>query len=810
MNRNLLAALGAAAAGIPVFPMRVFKDGSGKWKKKPAIKDWRKKATTDAKIVERWAKELPQAVFAIELEKAGLVAIDCDRHREDADGCAAFKQLVDAHGGDFSQFPMTLTSGGGWHFFFQQPEVPIGCPVRTALPPGIDIKGVGGNIVVPGSFRPDGEQWRPVDDNGRPSLAHAYRSGLAVIPAWIEQLARKVEPREQQSQQGAESKFPRDASDERGHAYAKAALDRLSREIADMPDNSGRNNAVNAGAFNLGRMVARRWIGASEVNVALFDAAARCGLVRDDGADAVRATIASGLGAGLEQPHRDLGRETNGGDQKNSKGAGQGPRSLINAQELCGQQFPDVRWIIPGLIPEGVTLLASRPKLGKSWLVLQIAAAVAKGVVTLTASDEPPVGDVLYAALEDTRRRLQRRLTKYFGSLRETWPARLTLATEWPRLDQGGIDRLREWCLSVSKPALIVIDVLKKVRPPKKNGQTDYDADYMACEGLHGLAADFGIGIIVVTHDRKMGADDVFDTVSGTLGLTGAVDTIAILKRNTQGVTLHVEGRDLVDRIEKAVVFDRDTCRWTIVGEATEVLRSAQRSRVLRALAKTPDGLSTQEIIGAAELRNRSAADTLLSRMAEDGEIERLKLGRYGLPGTRLSLSTKRDRQKDRQNPKPLESEGDELLSVDLSSSFEQRKTDLNGHEHHRVPPSESDSNARPDQSTTDVMRSIGATLDLDIPTFLKRGNPECIFGSLDEKEVLRSESGHPSKPLPESGPVVPKTPGVPFMITHRMRLELAKLGYTSDEIANMIPAQAHRLLSAEGVDGPALERLKR
>jgi len=89
-----------------------------------------------------------------------------------------------------------------------------------------------------------------------------------------------------------------------------------------------------------------------------------------------------------------------------------------------------------------------------------------------------------------------------------------------------------------------------------------------------------------------MDAEDVFDTVSGTLGLTGGVDTIAILKRSGKGITLHVEGRDLIEPVEKAISFDRETCRWTILGEAAEILRSGERSRVLVALTDQPAGLA--------------------------------------------------------------------------------------------------------------------------------------------------------------------------------------------------------------------------
>jgi hypothetical protein len=343
---------------------------------------------------------------------------------------------------------------------------------------------------------------------------------------------------------------------------------------------------------------------------------------------------------------------------------------LIKAVDLCGRIFPDLKYVVPGIFPEGVTLLASRPKLGKSWLLLQVGTAVATGVAALIPNDRPLHGDVLYLALEDNQRRLQRRLRKYFGHDRSTWPSRLDIVTDWKRLDLGGLEAIEAWCKSVAKPTLIMIDTLKKVRPPKRSGQSDYDADYEACQGLQKLAGTLSVAIIVAHHDRKMDTDDVFDTVSGTLGLTGGVDTIAVMKRKAGGVTLFVEGRDLADPVEKAVCFDRETCRWMVLGEAAEIQRSTERSRVRAVLATAPDGMSSTEVRAAVGLNGRNAADVLLSRMVQDGEIERVKRGLYGLIGTRGNLSTEKlrqKRQKDRSNLKPLKSQLDGQRSVDLS-----------------------------------------------------------------------------------------------------------------------------------------------
>ena len=341
-------------------------------------------------------------------------------------------------------------------------------------------------------------------------------------------------------------------------------------------------------------------------------------------------------------------------------------RELIKAQELCDQHFPDIKYAVQGLFPEGITLLASRPKLGKSWLLLQIGSAIASGTITLAASGTTPCpSDVLYLALEDNPRRLQRRMTKYFGDCRENWPLRLHFATKWERLNQGGLEALREWCESVEQPSLVMIDTLKKIRPPKRSGQTDYDADYEACQGLQELAGEFGMAVFVAHHDRKMDAEDVFDTVSGTLGLIGGVDTVAILKRKASAITLHIEGRDLVETIEKAMTFDRETCRWAILGDAVEVQRSSERARVLSVLKGALNGLYVSEIVARTSLTSRGAADKLLGRMLEDGDVERLKRGLYALPGA-APMSQEEMREKVRSQRIPLKEQEDKMQSPNL------------------------------------------------------------------------------------------------------------------------------------------------
>jgi hypothetical protein len=308
----------------------------------------------------------------------------------------------------------------------------------------------------------------------------------------------------------------------------------------------------------------------------------------------------------------------------------QASHKIVTASALQTMTFKPVRYVLPGYIPEGLTILAGKPKIGKSWLLLDLAlGATADRFVLGTL--KPAQGDVLYLALEDNQRRLQRRLKKIWPSAGANWPESLQMATEWSRIEDGGMERIARWCDAVENPRVICVDTLALFRSLRTGGRQDpYRADYEALSGLQRLAGERQIAIVVAHHLRKSDADDPFDTVSGTLGLTGAADTILIIRRASGGVTLHARGRD-IEEVEVALQFEKPTCRWTILGMAAEVHVSAQRAAIIDALAAEQDGMTVSDIMAAIGSTNRNAIYALLFRMTKDGEVRRLKQGSYAL-----------------------------------------------------------------------------------------------------------------------------------------------------------------------------------
>jgi hypothetical protein len=241
-------------------------------------------------------------------------------------------------------------------------------------------------------------------------------------------------------------------------------------------------------------------------------------------------------------------------------------------------------------------------------------------------------GDVLVLALEDNARRLQSRLKKLVGPFVE-FPKRLTLATEWPRANEGGVEKIEAWIKSVPNPRLIVVDVLQKFRALQGSSQNAYAVDYEAVSGLQKLASEHHVAIVICHHLRKMASDsDAFDKISGTMGLSGAADAALVLDRDGSGeFTLQGRGRD-IEEIDLAVRFDKGTCKWQVLGEASDVRRSDERKEILAALREAGRPMKRTEIAAAVE-KAQNATDQLLWKMVRNCEVTKSDRGLYTLIG---------------------------------------------------------------------------------------------------------------------------------------------------------------------------------
>lgn len=232
----------------------------------------------------------------------------------------------------------------------------------------------------------------------------------------------------------------------------------------------------------------------------------------------------------------------------------------ISMTELYERIYTNKKPIIDGLLYPGTYLFAGAPKLGKSFLMLQLAYHISTG--TPLWGFPVQQRDVLYLSLEDDKPRLQRRLYRMFGA---NATGHLHLCTEAHTIQGGLAIQLSRFLIHHRDTGLIIIDTLQKIRDVFSDTYS-YSNDYQLIGYLKSLAEYHGICLILVHHTRKQQSDDNFDMVSGTNGLTGAADATLILskaKRTGNTASLQITGRDQEDQIIHLIRNEENLC-WDL------------------------------------------------------------------------------------------------------------------------------------------------------------------------------------------------------------------------------------------------------
>lgn len=432
-------------------------------------------------------------------------------------------------------------------------------------------------------------------------------------------------------------------------AYALAALDGETAELA-LTAPGDRNNQLYRSGAALGEFVGAGHLSEAEVMGALTDAARRCGLLADEGAAKVMDCLKRSIEKGKVNPRKVPERNGKHEDKAPASSAPAGnsrwristtgksadPYDLIyTLPELLTLELPSARWAVPGLLSEGLTILAGKPKLGKSWMALNLAMTIAAGGKAL-GSIQVQSGDVLYLALEDRLRRIRDRAAKVLGGMRMPPPGRLSFAVTWPRQDRGGVDKLAEWLETASDPRLVVIDVWAKFRSPAKTRGSAYEQDYDQLTEVKSCADHYGASALAVHHTRKSAADDVFDEISGTLGIAGAADGSLVLSRSrgqNEG-TLAMTGRDIEEQT-LAVEFDPSTFTWKSHGSAEQRFTGELQKKIVAYLQREGEARFVKDIaahLGKKEPAEVESVRTVIRRLCDDKVIRRVG-NAYAYPG---------------------------------------------------------------------------------------------------------------------------------------------------------------------------------
>ena len=282
----------------------------------------------------------------------------------------------------------------------------------------------------------------------------------------------------------------------------------------------------------------------------------------------------------------------------------------VSMTELYQTTYASRPPIIDGLLYAGAYILAGAPKIGKSFLVAQLAYHVSAG--SRLWNYKVHQGAVLYLALEDDFQRIQSRMFMMYGVEDSE---KLYFATAANKVGQGLNDQLENFIKEHADTKLIIIDTMQKIR--EFSGEAySYASDYAIIGQLKQFADKHGICLLIVHHTRKMESEDSFDMISGTNGLLGAADGAFILqkkKRTDTNAVLSVVGRDQQDQ-ELLLQFDHEKCVWKLIKAETEVWRTPP-DPVLLSVSKLVTPLSPEWRGTPSELHAQLADVPLLTHV---------------------------------------------------------------------------------------------------------------------------------------------------------------------------------------------------
>lgn len=300
--------------------------------------------------------------------------------------------------------------------------------------------------------------------------------------------------------------------------------------------------------------------------------------------------------------------------------------SVIKAADLAVKNLPPVRFFVDGMLPQGLALLSAPPKYGKSWLVLDLCLAVARGLPFLDRQTQ--ACGCLYLALEDSENRLKSRMLKLLPG--SSIPQNFSFCLAAPDLANGLIDQLENYLIQNPDTGMIVIDTLQKIRGPSSRSEGAYKYDYREMGQIKAFADKHNILVLLVHHLRKMADDsDPHNRISGTNGIMGAADTSLVLsraKRTDTKTTLSITGRD-VDSEDLVLKFDTDSCRWKVEGTPEDMQREQSHRKylekplvqVIRTLVFRNNG----KWRGRMKALNEASASILGDQLLEDNELRK-------------------------------------------------------------------------------------------------------------------------------------------------------------------------------------------
>jgi hypothetical protein len=306
---------------------------------------------------------------------------------------------------------------------------------------------------------------------------------------------------------------------------------------------------------------------------------------------------------------------------------------IITGDNIFFSEDVPINWVIENILPEGMTILAALPKIGKSWLALQIAIAVENALEVLGFKVKK--GRSLYCAYEDNRKRIKRRFKTKGVKAEDKRPDFIFKSCS---LTEGLEDQIEDWIKTTPGAQLVVIDTYAKTLPKsnKRNFKERYEIDSQNLSGLQRIALDYNIAILIIHHTTKGKLDDTFNEISGSVGIQAIADTLWVIssdRKKGKDPILEITGRDIE---QDAFQIGLDVnCKWLNKGKPGENQESEDQKQITNTIKELDQGhgVYPRDVVAHLSLNNTTEIGNLkkrMKRMLEKNELMKgQKHGQY-------------------------------------------------------------------------------------------------------------------------------------------------------------------------------------
>lgn len=296
--------------------------------------------------------------------------------------------------------------------------------------------------------------------------------------------------------------------------------------------------------------------------------------------------------------------------------------NILSAETLINSTFEDNKPIIENFLHKGLSLLCGKPKIGKSFFLLDMMISLSSGMPIFNWFETEKAYKTLYFSYEDNHNRLKKKLKLLTAE--KTDIKNLYFSLTSPRINDGLEEYISSWLQENPDTQIIIFDTLSYITPTNTKHNGGYYSLYNNLKILKEICTNYNLSIILVHHTRKIQNEmDIFDEILGTTSLRGLVDTSYILASD---YTLHIESRDFEG---KQFQLTRQNNRFLIKSEINDENNQTEDKKYIDYIWEVGRPCALREIYEKFPDKNQSTIRNRLKKLIQDGRLAKPSRGEY-------------------------------------------------------------------------------------------------------------------------------------------------------------------------------------